>query len=171
MRWQDAVMAVAQVVFIVALCPALASEHKPPMSTCLVTGAMLLVCAAALATLALWWSAGAMALTGLCWLTLLAQQLRRTTTLKMHWRKAKAAVIEDARKKGDGKVKMKYDAELLVNCVVLGGNETCEEVVDAATESGAVDASGRLRVQFPGQEAEWLTRAELRKRVLERRPF
>lgn len=74
MSWQDAVLAAGQVVFILALLPALlAAREKPPRSSCLVTAVTLFVCSFALGTLELWWSWGAMAVTGGCWLALYFQ--------------------------------------------------------------------------------------------------
>ena len=69
--WQDYVLAVGPVLFILALVPALPPHAaKPPRSTCLLTGVVLLVCAGTLATLSLWWAAVMNALCGAVWIYL-----------------------------------------------------------------------------------------------------
>ena len=74
MIWQDAVIAVGQILFAVALVPALRSRQKPPRSTCVMTGVILLVFSVTFATLGLWWGSSTAAVCGVLWLVLLWQQ-------------------------------------------------------------------------------------------------
>jgi len=53
--------------------------------------------------------------------------------------------------------------------VDLEGTEGLGAVVDACAEAGAVHQDGRLYVRFPGRGPEYVSRIELRRRVLERR--
>jgi hypothetical protein len=70
MSWQDAVIAVGQVIFVIALIPALLGQEKPPRSTCWVTGVTLASNAVALLSLGLVWSGVSMGITAACWLVL-----------------------------------------------------------------------------------------------------
>ncbi len=74
--WQDYVLAAAPTLFIAALLPALPlMASKPPRSTCWMTGLVLMVQAATLATMALWWAATMNALCGVVWLYLLRRKV------------------------------------------------------------------------------------------------
>jgi hypothetical protein len=69
-------------------------------------------------------------------------------------------------------LKTKYDAEAQLNVVALDGVEcSAEAVADACHESGAVHEDGRLHVQFPANEPEFLSFNELLKRLLDGRNF
>lgn len=73
--WQDYVLAIGQALFVLALLPALpVAAPKPPRVTCVITGLVLLVFAATLTTLALWWAATMNALCGAVWLYLLRRR-------------------------------------------------------------------------------------------------
>lgn len=87
MIWQDAVIAAAQWVFIIALLPVLRGRTKPPKGFCLITSMTLFVCAATNATLDLWISAATVALLATLWLKLAAQQGSTEVTLEWlaHW--------------------------------------------------------------------------------------
>jgi len=74
MSWQDLVFALGQLLFSVALFPALASPTKPPRVTCVLTGATLLAFAGTFASLAFWWSSSTSLACGLLWLVLAAQR-------------------------------------------------------------------------------------------------
>lgn len=73
MTWQDLVFGAGQLLFAIALFPALASPTKPPRFTCVLTGGVLLAFAATFATLAFWWSASTSLACGALWLILAAQ--------------------------------------------------------------------------------------------------
>jgi hypothetical protein len=76
MTWQDGAIAACQLVFVIALVPAVLGQEKPPRSTCALTGAPLLVTATALATLELWWAASTMYACAALWWTLFFQGRR-----------------------------------------------------------------------------------------------
>lgn len=73
MSWQDLVLGAGQLLFSLALVPALRSPAKPPRSTCVLTGSVLLAFAATFATLGFWWSTAASLICGVLWLALAAQ--------------------------------------------------------------------------------------------------
>ena len=76
MIWQDAVIAVAQGSFAIALLPTVLSESKPPLATSIPTAAGLFVIGGAVATLELWWSALTVSATGALWLVIALQRWR-----------------------------------------------------------------------------------------------
>lgn len=55
--WQDAVLGVGQLVFVLALYPMLRGKDKPPLLTCLIHGIVLASFGVAFTSLALWFSA------------------------------------------------------------------------------------------------------------------
>lgn len=72
--WQDWVLFAVSFIFCVALWPSIKSKtQKPPVSTSLLTGVMLIVTALVELTLALWLSAASTALGGVMWLVLAVQ--------------------------------------------------------------------------------------------------
>lgn len=73
MSWQDLVFGIGQLLFTVALFPALVSPAKPPRSTCALTGAVLVVFAATFASLAFWWSFSTSLACGALWILLALQ--------------------------------------------------------------------------------------------------
>lgn len=73
MSWQDTLIAVGQVLFIIALVPALLGSSKPPRFTCLLTGGVLAAFAVAFGSLSLWWGSWSAAVCALCWFILLCQ--------------------------------------------------------------------------------------------------
>ena len=73
-HWQDFVLAAGSLIFSLALIPSLRSSHKPAASTSLITAAVLLIFAVTYMTLSLWFSAVAITINGLCWLTLAVQK-------------------------------------------------------------------------------------------------
>lgn len=76
MIWQDAVIAAGELIFVIALIPAMLSASKPPRSTCAITSAVLFIYAGTFASLNLWWGAWMTFLGAACWAMLLFQ--RRT---------------------------------------------------------------------------------------------
>lgn len=73
MLWQDALYAVGQFVFSLALIPALRGPKKPPALASLVTGLTLLLFGVASYTLALYGAAVAQVVCGCTWLVLFVQ--------------------------------------------------------------------------------------------------
>lgn len=71
---QDLIFTAGGVIFIVALLPSVFSEHKPPLSTCLITGSVLAVFAATYLTLDLTFGAVTTAISAAVWFTLAVQQ-------------------------------------------------------------------------------------------------
>lgn len=47
MRWEDWVITIGQVIFIIAIIPAIRGKDKPPVFTSVITGVVLLTFAAA----------------------------------------------------------------------------------------------------------------------------
>lgn len=79
--WQDYVLTAIQVVFCITLIPMLRAKEKPPLSTSIMTGTVLLVNAFAVATLDLWLAAVTQAVVGLQWLFLAYQRTRNKQKL------------------------------------------------------------------------------------------
>lgn len=79
MIWQDVVLSTGQLVFVIALLPAVIGEEKPPFWTCIITGLTILIFAFTFTTLGLLWSAFTSAMAGVIWLLLAWQswKLRR----------------------------------------------------------------------------------------------
>lgn len=73
MTWQDAVIAAGQLLFIIALIPALRSPYKPPRVTCFITGATLFAFAFTFSTLNLEWATLTAAVCAALWMILLFQ--------------------------------------------------------------------------------------------------
>jgi len=78
MIWQDALMALAQAVFIIALIPALWTKTKPPIFTSIITGFGLMAIAISVGSLGLWWSAATSAVCVVMWFTLARQRFNQT---------------------------------------------------------------------------------------------
>lgn len=78
MSWQDVVFAIGQLVFGVALVPALMDRAKPPLLTSVPTAAVLLSFGATFATLGFVWSMTASLICGGAWWILAAQRLLQT---------------------------------------------------------------------------------------------
>lgn len=74
--WQDAVLTVGSVIFILALLPSILGEDKPAAWTSLTTAAVLYVFAAVDLTLGLKFTAFTTAVTATLWVTLLIQKTR-----------------------------------------------------------------------------------------------
>lgn len=72
--WQDVVLTLGSAVFVVALVPMVLSSDKPPLTTSLPTGLVLLAFAGTYASLGAVYGAATTAVSGLLWLTLAAQK-------------------------------------------------------------------------------------------------
>lgn len=76
MAWQDIVITVGTLVFVIALVPALISKDKPPVSTSFVSGITILIYAFTFSTLGLWFSFVINIISGSLWLTLAWQKAK-----------------------------------------------------------------------------------------------
>lgn len=74
--WQDVVLTIGSVIFLIALIPTILGATKPAPLTSLLTGTVLLVFAGTYATLDLPFATVTTAATGLAWLIILRQSLR-----------------------------------------------------------------------------------------------
>jgi len=72
--WQDYIITVVQVVFLVALLPTLFDTQKPATLTSLMNGGGMVIIAAAYFSLGLWWSGTVAALVAAQWLILAKQR-------------------------------------------------------------------------------------------------
>ena len=70
MVWQDLVFAVGAWIFIIALIPTIRGRGKPPLSTSVPTGLVLIVYVFTFATLNLWYSVISTGILGILWLYL-----------------------------------------------------------------------------------------------------
>lgn len=73
--WQDIVLAVGSLIFAIALIPSVISEHKPALSTSILTAAVLAVFTATYATLSLWYATTTTGLTAIIWGVLAFQKI------------------------------------------------------------------------------------------------
>lgn len=73
-HWQDYVIAVGSIIFVIALIPSVLGKHKPALSTSLLTGTVLLVFAMTYLTLSLWFAAITTTLTATLWYVLAVQK-------------------------------------------------------------------------------------------------
>lgn len=80
MTWQDIVLSVGSWVFIVALIPSLVGKDKPPITTSLTTGIVLIVYTVVYFTLHLNLSMVSTAIMAVAWLTLGTQKIYLTRT-------------------------------------------------------------------------------------------
>lgn len=76
MIWQDIVLSVGQLVFILALLPSFLSKDKPALMTSFITGTILCVFAFTFSTLSLWASAISTGCVSLAWFILAFQKYR-----------------------------------------------------------------------------------------------
>lgn len=74
MTWQDIVLSVGSWIFIIALLPSLFGKDKPPISTSLMTGGVLLVYNFVYVSLHLWLTLVSTGILTLAWLTLAVQK-------------------------------------------------------------------------------------------------
>ena len=76
--WQDYALASINVAFCVTLVPMLFTREKPPLSSSIPTGVLLLTGAGILATLHLWLAVATQTIVGLQWLTFAFQRMSRS---------------------------------------------------------------------------------------------
>lgn len=72
---QDTILSAGSLIFVIALIPTILGKDKPAFSTSIVTATVLMVFVGVYASLSLWFSATATAITAICWLTLTLQIL------------------------------------------------------------------------------------------------
>jgi hypothetical protein len=75
--WQDWIFSIGSWIFVAALIPAIRGTEKPPLSTSIVTGTVLVVFALTYFSLHLWIAATSTAITSACWLVLAYQRLKK----------------------------------------------------------------------------------------------
>ncbi len=76
MHWQDFVLTIGQILFIIALIPSLTSKHKPAFKTSLINGVVLILFACTYISLSLTLGAIGTFITGVLWLILAYQKFR-----------------------------------------------------------------------------------------------
>ncbi|HLL78825.1 MAG TPA: hypothetical protein VKT25_04960 [Ktedonobacteraceae bacterium] len=76
MHWQDVVLTIGQIIFIVALFPSVLSKDKPALQTSTLTSAVAFSIAAVYVTLSIPFAAISAALNGALWLVLAIQKWR-----------------------------------------------------------------------------------------------
>jgi uncharacterized MnhB-related membrane protein len=76
MHWQDVVLTIGQIIFIVALFPSILSKDKPALQTSLLTSAVSLSIAVVYLSLAVPFAAISAAMNGTLWLVLAIQKWR-----------------------------------------------------------------------------------------------
>ncbi len=76
MHWQDVVLTIGQIIFIVALFPSILSKDKPALQTSLLTSAVSLSIAVVYLSLAVPFAAISAAMNGTLWLVLAVQKWR-----------------------------------------------------------------------------------------------
>ncbi len=77
MPWQDYVLTAGAWIFIIALIPAIRGKEKPPVSTSIITGSILVVYALVYATLGLWISVVSTSALSISWFALAVQKMMR----------------------------------------------------------------------------------------------
>ncbi|HEX5744574.1 MAG TPA: hypothetical protein VFX84_03965 [Candidatus Saccharimonadales bacterium] len=82
MVWQDYVIAVAQIGFVIALIPTLRSKNKPPVATSFMTVVLLTVISFCMLTLHLYFSAITALAIDITWLTIGIQTLKAGKKMK-----------------------------------------------------------------------------------------
>jgi len=76
MRWQDIVISICQICFVIALMPSITSLNKPHASTSVMNFILVCTIATCLLTLKLWFSAGTAFAVAIAWLVLAVQKIK-----------------------------------------------------------------------------------------------
>jgi hypothetical protein len=76
MHWQDVVLTIGQVIFIIALFPSILSKDKPALQTSMLTSAVAFSIAVVYLTLSIPFAAVSAALNGTLWFVLAVQKWR-----------------------------------------------------------------------------------------------
>lgn len=75
-RWQDIVLTIGQIIFIIALIPAITHKHKPPFSTGILNAIVLVTFAIVYITLSLWFASVTTGIVAVLWFVLALQSLK-----------------------------------------------------------------------------------------------
>lgn len=73
MHWQDIVLTVGQIIFIIALIPAIRNKQKPPFLTNILNAFVLFCFGVVYITLSLWFAAVTTCIVAILWLVLTVQ--------------------------------------------------------------------------------------------------
>ena len=76
MAWQDYILTIGTILFIIALIPSIFSKDKPALATSLLTGSVLAIFAFVYATLSLWLTTITVSITSITWLILAYQKYK-----------------------------------------------------------------------------------------------
>ena len=76
MRWQDIVIALAQICFIFAMLPSIRSKDKPATATSVMNVGLVSIITICLLTLRLWFSAATALGVAIAWTILAAQKIK-----------------------------------------------------------------------------------------------
>lgn len=74
MDWQDIVISIGQLIFVLALIPSIVGNDKPAVSTSLINGLILAIFTFTFASLGLWFSTISSAMISLAWIFLAKQK-------------------------------------------------------------------------------------------------
>ena len=80
MHWQDIVLTIGQIIFIIALIPAIKNKQKPPFLTNILNALVLFCFAIVYITLSLWYAAITTCIVAILWLVLSVQSRRHKLT-------------------------------------------------------------------------------------------
>lgn len=72
--WQDYALTAIQIAFCITLIPMLRATEKPPLTSSVSNGVVILMMAAIMSTLHLWIAVAAQAIVGIQWLVLAYQK-------------------------------------------------------------------------------------------------
>ena len=81
MEWQDIILSIGQIVFIIALLPSVFSKDKPALATSVITGITLMIFAFTYATLSLTNAAISAVIVSLLWFVLAIQKYKQQKDL------------------------------------------------------------------------------------------
>ncbi len=76
MRWQDIVISICQICFIIAMIPSFRSLHKPHVATSVMNFVLVCIITTCLFTLKLWFSGATALLVAIGWGVLAIQKIR-----------------------------------------------------------------------------------------------
>jgi hypothetical protein len=80
MHWQEVVLTIGQVIFLIALVPSILSKDKPALQTSILTSTVAFSIAVVYVTLDIRFAAFSAALNGTLWLVLAVQKWRTRST-------------------------------------------------------------------------------------------
>jgi len=82
--WQDYILSAGEVIFCVTLIPMLLAKEKPPLSSSILTGSVLIVCGVVFGTLHLWLAFVSQIIVGLQWFWLAVQKIKQRDSSLPH---------------------------------------------------------------------------------------